>query len=303
MLASSDFIAFNKKKPLLTTPDLATDAKVRNFQRPKLKWLSFRDVTHLTSADPADCPLALIGAGERSQLQFAVSLPDSSGEGEGGEFYSSRSALFILRRRESEIMAKALSLLNWSLRTNFCSSCGKPLNNRLSGLSKSCTGCQHVYYASCAAVAITMVTNVNNDACLLVRQARHPPGMFSCVAGFLEPGDSIETCVQREVAEEVGLSVENVKYSKSQHWPFQGGSLMIGCHAQTQQTQLDVDQTEIEDARWFDRQEVEAALERSLNISNYDWSDQMDPPALWVPPRGAIAHELIKSWLTSSSNR
>jgi len=131
---------------------------------------------------------------------------------------------------------------------------------------------------------------------LLVRQPRFPPGMFSCVAGFLDAGETLEDCVRREVAEEVGLEVENVSYRSSQHWPFPAGSLMIGCHALVKPGQaVEIDKKEIEEARWFSRTEIASALSVSVEDPLVGVRGR-NFGKVFVPPSGALAHHLIKDW-------
>jgi NAD+ diphosphatase len=120
---------------------------------------------------------------------------------------------------------------------------------------------------------------------LLGRQPQYPPGRFSALAGFLEPGESIEAAVARELKEEAGIDVTDVSYTASQPWPFPS-SLMIGCHARAVGEELKIDFTELDDARWFTRNEVRAAL-----AGNSD-------AAFLPPPRFAIARTLLEHWLS-----
>ena len=125
---------------------------------------------------------------------------------------------------------------------------------------------------------------VSGDNCLLGRQARFPPSMYSCLAGFVEPGESIEEAVRRETREEAGISCGRVRYFASQPWPFPS-SLMIGCHAEALSHEVMVDRDELEDARWFTREEVIAMLLRR------------HPDGLITPPPVAIAHHIIRAWV------
>nr|XP_046233424.1 nucleoside diphosphate-linked moiety X motif 13 isoform X2 [Scatophagus argus] len=128
--------------------------------------------------------------------------------------------------------------------------------------------------------------------CLLGRQSSFPRGMFSALAGFCDMGESLEETVCREVAEEVGLEVHSVSYSSSQHWPFPHSSFMLGCHASVNPayTQLNVDHSELEDARWFSLEEVNLALQVKTPPK------RGDPQVLWLPPKHAIANRLITEW-------
>jgi NAD+ diphosphatase len=122
---------------------------------------------------------------------------------------------------------------------------------------------------------------------LLGRQPQYPPGRYSALAGFVEPGESIEEAVARELREEAGIEVADVRYVASQPWPFPG-SLMIACVAAARDDALTIDTTELEDARWIGREDVQAALSR-------------DPGASFqAPPHFAIAHTLLAHWLATS---
>ena len=125
---------------------------------------------------------------------------------------------------------------------------------------------------------------VRGDKCLLARGPHFGPGMYSCLAGFIEPGETIENAVRRETLEETNLPVGRVLYHASQPWPFPY-SLMIGCHAEALSDKFTLDRAELEDGRWFSREEVVTMLDRT------------HPDGLMTPPRGAIAAHLIRSWV------
>jgi NAD+ diphosphatase len=125
---------------------------------------------------------------------------------------------------------------------------------------------------------------ISGDRCLLGRQSRFAPGMWSCLAGFVEPGESIEQAVRREIQEEAGIACGRVAYFASQPWPFPM-SLMIGCHADALSSDIIVDHSELEDARWFERDEVVAMLLRRHS------------GGLTTPPPVAIAHHIIRAWV------
>ncbi|XP_070783370.1 NAD(P)H pyrophosphatase NUDT13, mitochondrial [Enoplosus armatus] len=139
-------------------------------------------------------------------------------------------------------------------------------------------------------VVIVLVSD--GKRCLLGRQSSFPWGMYSALAGFCDMGETLEETLSREVAEEVGLEVLSISYSSSQHWPFPHSSFMLGCHASVSpaHTQLNVDHTELEDARWFSLEEITSALQVKTPPR------RGDPPVLWLPPKHAIANRLITEW-------
>ncbi|XP_065512521.1 NAD-capped RNA hydrolase NUDT12 isoform X2 [Caloenas nicobarica] len=138
-------------------------------------------------------------------------------------------------------------------------------------------------------VVIMQVIHPDGNHCLLGRQKRFPPGMFTCLAGFVEPGETIEDAVRREVEEEAGIKVGHVQYVSCQPWPMPS-SLMIGCLAVAVSTEIKVDKNEIEDARWFTREQVVEVLTKGNQRS------------FFVPPGRAIAHQLIKHWIGMNPN-
>ena len=143
-----------------------------------------------------------------------------------------------------------------------------------------------------------LVAASDHSKVMLVRQPRHPPGMYSCIAGFVDVGESLDACVRREAAEEVGVSVSRVVVHSSQHWPFPMGSLMVGCFALTDPASVpDPCPVELEDARWFTPDELKAAFETvnenpALRVDMKNLAGK-----IFVPPKEAIAHHLIKAWL------
>ncbi|RCW87478.1 NAD(+) diphosphatase [Phyllobacterium bourgognense] len=181
-------------------------------------------------------------------------------------------------------MAQAVSLLTWHENHKFCGRCGTETAMRDGGYRRTCPNCDAQHFPRTDPVAIMMV--VHGDKCLLARGAHFGPGMYSCLAGFIEPGETIENAVRRETFEETNLLVGRVLYHASQPWPFPY-SLMIGCHAEALSDEFTLDRAELEDGRWFSREEVVAMLDRS------------HPDGLMTPPPGAIAAHLIRSWVQS----
>jgi NAD+ diphosphatase len=179
-------------------------------------------------------------------------------------------------------IAEAKALLHWHARHRFCANCGAPTLLVHGGWRRDCPACGAEHFPRTDPVVIMLA--VAGDRCLLGRQRRFVPGMWSCLAGFVEPGESIEQAVRRETWEEAGIVCGRVDYFASQPWPFPM-SLMIGCHAQALSTALKLDRTELEEARWFDREQVALMLLRR------------HPDGITTPPPVAIAHHIIRAWV------
>jgi NAD+ diphosphatase len=180
------------------------------------------------------------------------------------------------------LIAEAKAVLHWHLRHRFCSNCGAPTQVTQAGWKRDCASCKAEHFPRTDPVAIMLA--VNGEQCLLGRSPRFLPTMWSCLAGFIEPGEAIEDAVRRETREEAGISCGRVVYFHSQPWPFPS-SLMIGCHAEALTRDIVVDRAELEDARWFSKAEVESMLLRR------------HAQGLTTPPPVAIAHHLIRAWV------
>jgi NAD+ diphosphatase len=183
-------------------------------------------------------------------------------------------------------LAQAKALLNWHARHRFCSQCGVATHVVQGGWRRDCPSCMAQHFPRTDPVVIMLA--INGDACVLGRSGRFAPTMWSCLAGYVEPGESFEDAVRRETREEVGIVCGRVDYFASQPWPFPT-TLMIGCHAEALSRDIVVDREELEDARWFDRDEAIAMLARR------------HPDGLTTPPPVAIAHHLIRAWVENES--
>jgi NAD+ diphosphatase len=179
-------------------------------------------------------------------------------------------------------IAEAKAILSWHARRRFCSNCGAPTQSVDAGWRRDCPNCKMQHFPRTDPVVIMLA--IDGDNCLLGRSPRFAPTMWSCLAGFIEPGESIEDAVHRETLEEAGIVCGRVKYFASQPWPFPS-SLMIGCHAEAVTRDIVVDRTELEDARWFSKDEVTAMLLRR------------HPDGLTTPPPVAIAHHIVRAWV------
>jgi NAD+ diphosphatase len=179
-------------------------------------------------------------------------------------------------------LAEGKALLVWHARHRFCPNCGSPTNVVEAGWRRDCPSCHAQHFPRTDPVVIMLP--VDGERCLLGRSHRFQAGMWSCLAGFVEPGEAIEDAVRRETREEAGIICGRVAYFASQPWPFPT-SLMIGCHAQALSKEIVIDRHELEDARWFDREEVAAMLL------------QRHPGGLTTPPHVAIAYHIIRAWV------
>ena len=179
-------------------------------------------------------------------------------------------------------LAEAKAMLHWHARHPRCSVCGAPTKIANAGWRRECPECGAQHFPRTDPVVIMLA--ISGEQCLLGRQARFLPGVWSCLAGFVEPGESIEEAARRETREEAGIACGRVRYFASQPWPFPS-SLMIGCHAEATSRDIVVDRTELEDARWFNRAEAADMLARR------------HPQGLLTPPPVAIAHHIIRAWV------
>lgn len=180
----------------------------------------------------------------------------------------------------------ARSLIDWHARHGFCANCGHATHMAKGGWQRDCPSCSAQHFPRTDPVVIMLA---EHEGCVLVgRQHGWPAGRFSALAGFVEPGESLEESVARELAEEAGIRVDSVRYVASQPWPFPS-SLMVACIASTADRAITLDEAELEAAMWVDRDGVAAAM-----------ADQPDAPFI-APPPFAIAHSLFSHWLRETS--
>ncbi len=180
------------------------------------------------------------------------------------------------------LIATAKALATWHVKHGFCANCGLKSGLASAGWKRICAGCSTEHFPRTDPVVIMMA--VNGDHCLMGRSARFPPGMYSALAGFMEPGESIEDAVRREILEEAGIVCTSVAYHYSQPWPFPM-SLMIGCLAQATSRDIKIDGNELEDARWFSKQEMQLILK------------DKHPEGIKAPTTMSIAHHLMRQFL------
>lgn len=184
--------------------------------------------------------------------------------------------------RYLQLIATAKALIAWHERRPFCSNCGSRTNAVEAGWRRDCPSCNAQHFPRTDPCVIMLA--IDGERCLLGRAPRFPPEMWSCLAGFVEPGETIEEAVRRETLEEVGITAGRVTYFISQPWPFPM-SLMIGCHAEAKSTEIKIDPNEIADARWVPREEAALMLARK------------HPAGLFTPPPFAVAHHLLRAYV------
>jgi NAD+ diphosphatase len=183
---------------------------------------------------------------------------------------------------ELSAIAVAKSLVSWHQRHGYCANCGTRTVMKEGGWKRDCPSCKAEHFPRTDPVVIMLVTS--GEKCLLGRQKQFPQGMYSCLAGFVEAAETIEDAVRREILEESGIRCTDVGYYMTQPWPYPS-SLMIGCTARALNEDIVVDHTELEHARWFDRDEARLMLTRQ------------HPDGLAGPHPFAIAHHLVGRWL------
>lgn len=245
-----------------------------------------------------DSALLFLGRDDREMVWLACDLDDwSAARPDPGFFDQSehhhpdlpaghrlvelRGVMTLLTPREAEFAATARAMLGWHQSHGFCSNCGAQTRIEQAGWQSRCPSCGRLHFPRTDPVVIMLITDGND--LLLGRSPQWPEGMYSLLAGFVEPGEPVEAAVRREVFEETGVEVGQVSYLASQPWPFPM-SLMLGCHGQALSRDLTLDPQEIEDALWVNREEL-------LRIQTGSH------PKIRPARRGAIAHFLMHNWL------
>jgi NAD+ diphosphatase len=255
---------------------------VRSGDAPKLAWAT----PALLDGRDAEPEPVFLGIAD-GVAHFAADLSDRPepltefGFEGVAHFPELRAVAGLLPPGDAAIAAQARHLLDWHARHRFCPGCGEATRPKDGGWARWCGACSTEHFPRTDPVVIMLV--LDGERCLLGRQPAWPHPFFSALAGFVEGGETLEEAVSREVAEEAGLTVANVRYLASQPWPFPA-SLMLGCTAEARTRDIVVDRSELEAADWFSKDEVRAAL--------------VGPTArLAVPPPMAIAHHLIRAWV------
>lgn len=240
--------------------------------------------------DATDC--IFLGIDENDVGHFAVALDEITNEyfkTVVSEFTDVRSAALQLGGRHSAVIAQARSLFHWHTCHGYCAACGAPSIMQRGGSQRLCTNksCRIIHFPRTDPVVIMLVESPAGDECLLGRSPGYPQGLVSTLAGFVEPAESIEEAVVRELKEEAGIICERVRYFASQPWPFPS-SLMIACFTRATSKALLVNIHELEWARWFSRKEIRLLFDGKID-------------GMTAPQPIAIAHYMLKHWLESDT--
>lgn len=206
-------------------------------------------------------------------------LADAAFAGKGS-FEDLRVTGSLLDAYDFGLLAFARGILHWHRQARYCGRCAAPTRPREGGHVRECGACEAKHFPRTDPAVMILITR--GDSCLLARQPAFPANMYSTLAGFVEPGETIEECVVRETAEEVGLNVTGLRYFRSQSWPFPQ-SLMIGWFAATDSSEITLDRDELEDARWFTRAEL------------------AEPRGFFCPPRVSLAHHMIAEFVANGA--
>lgn len=277
--SASLFVPFHRLQPFVLPEEKPSQGK-------DVGWLRMGLLHELAGPEPL---VVFLGINKRGKSLFAADVsglknaenhPALKGFGAFEELRGLAMAGEITPS-ELAILAQGKSMIDWHQRHGFCSVCGTRTEMAEAGYKRACPSCKAEHFPRTDPVVIMLATH--GDTCFLGRQKIWPKGMFSALAGFIEPGESIEEAVARELHEEAGLSTASVSYHSTQPWPYPS-SLMIGCMAVAENDTFKIDGIELSEGRWFSRAEVKAVLAGKGDGS------------FWMPPPFAIAHQLVKTF-------
>src|SRR5437867_7525952 len=282
ILALRDLKPFTRGK---ATPARRADAPVQRADAPVLDW---QPVAQWCDHIDTGAQLIFLGLGD-GRAHFAIDAtaakvaPDVD-----TELIDVRGLAPAIAAGEAAILAEARSLLDWHARHRFCAQCGTPTNVASAGWVRRCPACRASHFPRTDPVVIMLA--IHGDRALLGRNQRRAGARFSCLAGFVEPGETLEAAVRREVREEAGIRCGRVRYVAAQPWPFPS-SLMIGFLAEALTEEITVDPKEIAEARWFGREEIREMVARAAAGAGAD-----DPAQVSLPQPIAIAHHICRRW-------
>jgi NAD+ diphosphatase len=260
-------VPFHQHRPFVTDDDKAV----------VVGWLG----AHArASIAPKDAPMLFLGLDAEGSAHFAVTISEPAPLADIGRFDDLRALGPRLSHDELAAIGPAKAVFEWHARHGFCANCGAATEIVEAGWKRECPACKAEHFPRVDPVCIMLPTH--GGKCLLGRQRAWPRGMHSALAGFIEPGETIEEAVARETLEEAGLRVREVCLHSTQPWPFPH-SLMIGAICEVEDDQVTIDTHELESARWFTRDEA-----RQLIATKH--------ADAFCPPPFAIAHQLLKTW-------
>ncbi|MEM7505234.1 MAG: NAD(+) diphosphatase [Pseudomonadota bacterium] len=244
---------------------------------------------YLRAANEAPVFLGMSGETPCFTADF-TSLKESEVEAffcDGAKFIDLRSVAAELSPASATIAATSKGILGWHRTHQFCARCGATSGMEDGGWRRRCPSCDALHFPRTDPVVIMLV--VRDDHVLLGRQSNWPEGLYSLIAGFMEPGETIEDAVRRETKEETGVEVGRVRYLACQPWPFPS-SLMLGCIAEGLTSKITVDETELEDAQWISRAKMEVVMAGKH-------------PRMGAPRRDAIASAILQSWVNGTLSK
>ena len=283
---SAQAIVFWRGKPLIKNENPAMLARIA-MDHPVLKEAEAEPILlgreegaahfafDISGWSPANLDQSQLGGFLDPSEQIHPELPENMA------FLELRRVMTWLNARDAELAATGKAILGWHETHRFCAKCGSPSDISQAGWQRLCPACGASHFPRTDPVVIMLVTRGNSV--LLGRSPGWPEGMYSLLAGFVEPGETLEAAVRREVFEEAGVSIGEVRYLASQPWPFPA-SLMFGCYGEALTTELNIDPVEIEDAMWVTREEIMQAFAG-------------EHPKLLPARKGAIARFLLENWL------
>jgi NAD+ diphosphatase len=254
---------------------------VHRSSAPALAW---QPLGPWRQAIDAGATLIFLGLAD-GQAYFAIDAGGAA-PGDGLELADARALAPEIPQGEASILAEARALIDWHNRHRFCAQCGTPTNIESAGWMRSCPACKASHWPRTDPAVIMLA--VRGDYGLLGRNRRRPGGRFSCLAGFVEPGETLEEAVRREVLEETGIRCGRTHYLASQPWPFPS-NLMLGFLTEALTEEITVDPEELAEARWFHRDEIRAMVARAATGPD-------DPSQVSLPPPLAIAHQILRRW-------
>lgn len=270
----------------LVLPFVDLKPLVRDASPPVPDW---RPIEEWRARIAAGAEAILLGVDER-RAYFAL---DAGGSEQTSEATRDLRALAAeIAGGEAAILGEARALIDWHARHRFCARCGTPSLVASGGWLRECPNCRAHHFPRVDPVVIMLA--VDGERCLLGRGKRRAGARFSCLAGFMEPGETPEEAVRREILEESGVRTGRVRYLGAQPWPFPS-SLMMGFLAEALSTEIAVDPSELAEARWFSREEVRAMVARSR-------TDDPAPALPSLPPPLAIGHQICRRWAVAGES-